>query len=80
VHDAEKKITSHKKKRSEIEVRQLARAAANLAPGGTAQDRALNAIPYLARYGPDLVHDLLDAIDMRPDRPAPEWTGVACDD
>jgi bacillithiol biosynthesis cysteine-adding enzyme BshC len=79
VHDAEKKVTRHKRKRSEIEVRQLGRAAANLAPGGTAQDRALNATPYLARYGPGLIHDLLDAIDLRPDRPAPDWTGVVCD-
>ncbi len=79
VHDAGKKVTRHLKKRSEIEVRQLGRAAANLAPGGTAQDRALNALPYLARYGPGLIHDLLDAIVITLDRPAPEWTGPVCD-
>jgi len=79
VTDAEKKVTRHMKKRSEIEVRQLGRAAANLAPGGTPQDRALNALPYLARYGPGLIHDLLDAIDVKPDRSVPGWTGVACE-
>lgn len=79
VHDAEKKVTRHLKKRSEIEVRQLGRAAANLAPGGTAQDRALNAVPYLARYGPGLVHDLLEAIPIELDRPLPEWMGPVCD-
>lgn len=77
---AERKITSHQKKRSETEIGQLGRLAASLAPAGVAQDRALCAIPFLARYGPGLVHDVLDAIEVRVDQPRPGWTGVVCHD
>ena len=79
VSEAGRKATSHLKKRSTVEVGQLRRTASSLGPGGAAQDRALNVIPYLARYGPGLVHDLLDAIDIRVDRARPDWTGVVCD-
>lgn len=80
VDDAGRKITSHKKKRSEIEIAQLGRAAASLAPAGVAQDRALNAIPFLAKYGSGLLRDLLDAIEMPVDRPRADWPGVVCGD
>jgi bacillithiol biosynthesis cysteine-adding enzyme BshC len=78
VESASRKITSHRKKRSGIETAQLGRAAASLAPAGAAQDRALNALPFLARYGPGLVADLRDAIEMPVDRPRPDWMGVVC--
>jgi bacillithiol biosynthesis cysteine-adding enzyme BshC len=78
VGHASRKVTAHLKKRNGIEVARLRRAATSLAPDGNPQDRMLNAIPWLARYGPDLIHDLLDAIEMRLDGPREDWSGVDC--
>ena len=80
VDSAEKKITSHLKKRSEIELDQLRKAALSLYPDGAPQERVLNALPLIARYGPGLLRDLLAAASPRLDRPRPAWRGVVCDD
>lgn len=74
----EKKITSHLKKRSEIEIEQLGKAAVNLHPDGSPQERMLNALPLLARYGPGLLRDIASAITLNLDRTATQWTGVKC--
>ncbi len=77
---AEKKMTSHLKKKSEVELEQLRKAAVNVFPGGEPQDRVLNILPYLARYGPGLLRDLAAAVGVQLDRAVPGWTGVVCDD
>ncbi len=47
----EKKITQAAKKRDETLRGQVGRIAAALLPGGRLQERALNVVPFLARYG-----------------------------
>ena len=78
---AEKKITSHRKKRSEIETEQLRKAASNLQPDGVAQERALNPLPLVARYGAGILADMAEAIQYPLPGPSPEgWNGVRCSD
>jgi uncharacterized protein YllA (UPF0747 family) len=78
---AEKKITSHRKKRSEIETEQLRKAASNLQPDGIAQERALNPLPLVARYGAGILADMAEAIQYPLPGPSPEgWNGVRCSD
>jgi bacillithiol biosynthesis cysteine-adding enzyme BshC len=76
---AEKKITSHLKKRSEVEIEQLRKAAANLYPDGAPQERVLNVVPFLARYGQELLEDMADAMQIRLEQPNPRWSGVRCE-
>lgn len=78
VENAEKKILSHLKKRGEIEIDQLRKAAANLYPGGAPQERVLNIFPLLARYGPGLLRDLAGVMQVAPDRSMAGWSGVDC--
>jgi bacillithiol biosynthesis cysteine-adding enzyme BshC len=63
-HDVEKKLLQHLKKREETELGQIARARAAVWPSGKPQERVLTVAPFLARYGPSLLEQLLDA--MRP--------------
>jgi bacillithiol biosynthesis cysteine-adding enzyme BshC len=49
--ELEKKIVHHLKQKNQILISQLAKARHNLFPLGKPQERVLNAIPYLARYG-----------------------------
>ena len=61
-HDAEKKLVQHLKKREETELTQLARARTAVWPQGKPQERLLTLAPFLARYGPALLDELLGAI------------------
>jgi bacillithiol biosynthesis cysteine-adding enzyme BshC len=61
-HDIEKKLVHHLKKREEIELAQLTRARTAVWPQGKPQERLLTLAPFLARYGPVLLTDLLGAI------------------
>jgi bacillithiol biosynthesis cysteine-adding enzyme BshC len=80
VDGAEKKVASHLKRKSDVVLEQLRKAAVNLFPENAPQERVLNVLPYLARYGPDLLGDVARAmqVEMVPDG-APGWTGVRCD-
>jgi bacillithiol biosynthesis cysteine-adding enzyme BshC len=60
--DVERKLVQHLKKRQETELSQLARARTAVLPAGKLQERGLTVAPFLARYGPDLLNDLLDEI------------------
>jgi bacillithiol biosynthesis cysteine-adding enzyme BshC len=75
---AEKKITSHLKKRSEVELEQLAKAAVNLYPEGTHQERVLSLLPLIARYGPGLLADLASIMEPEFDGSFDGWNGVEC--
>jgi bacillithiol biosynthesis cysteine-adding enzyme BshC len=77
LNDVEKKITGHLRQRNDILVEQLRKAAANLYPEGAAQERMLNPLPYLARYGPDLVRALAAAMDLEP-HALVSWPGPEC--
>jgi len=61
-HEVEKKLLHHLKKRQETELAQLARARAAVWPQGKPQERVLNVVPFLARYGPSLLGEIRDAI------------------
>ena len=78
LNDVEKKITGHLRQRNEILIEQLRKAAANLYPEGVAQERVLNPLPYVARYGPELVGAVAAAMDLEL-RPLASWSGPECD-
>ncbi len=78
LREAEKKILSHAKAKSAETVEQLEKAAANLFPRGTPQERVLNVLPYLARYGPELLTAIAEALPIAIDAHAPGWQGVEC--
>jgi bacillithiol biosynthesis cysteine-adding enzyme BshC len=74
----ERKIVGHLKKRRGDEIRQLRRVSLNLYPDGAPQERVLNLLPYLARYGPGLLRDIAAAMDAPLDRRAADWQVVDC--
>ncbi|MCI0433040.1 MAG: bacillithiol biosynthesis cysteine-adding enzyme BshC [Gemmatimonadetes bacterium] len=78
VHATEKKILSHVRRRSAVETAQLRRIAAHLFPDGVPQERALNILPLLGRFGDGLLHDISDAMTVTLDRSAPVWQGADC--
>ena len=61
--DIEKKLVQHLRKRQETELGQIARARALVLPNGKPQERVLTVAPFLARYGPALIGDLVGAIE-----------------
>ena len=60
--DAEKRLVSHLKKRQATETQQIARARELILPLGRPQERVLTVAPWLARYGPALLRELLGVI------------------
>jgi uncharacterized protein YllA (UPF0747 family) len=80
VEKAGKKVASHLRKKNAIALSQLRRAAANIQPDGTPQERVFGVLPYLARYGAGILPDLAEAMDVSIDRKMPAWTGVRCPD
>jgi bacillithiol biosynthesis cysteine-adding enzyme BshC len=61
--DAEKKLVSHLKKRQTTETQQIARARELVFPLGKPQERVHTIAPWLAKYGPSLLTDLLGTIE-----------------
>jgi bacillithiol biosynthesis cysteine-adding enzyme BshC len=57
----ERRFTAAAKRTLDEEVRQIGTARGSLFPGGRRQERALNFIPLLARYGPDLIEQMRGA-------------------
>jgi hypothetical protein len=78
IADSERKVATHLRKRMSIELGQLARAADGIAPRGAPQERVLNVLPFLARYGPELLHDLRAMLRPGFSDVAPDWSGVRC--
>ena len=72
----ERKITAHLKKRRADEIRQIRRVSMNLHPDGAPQERVLNVLPYLARYGPGLLRDAARAMEAKLGDTAPDWHDV----
>jgi hypothetical protein len=48
----------------------------NLHPDGAPQERVLNVLPYLARYGPGLLRDAARAMEAKLGDTAPDWHDV----
>ncbi|HEX2094658.1 MAG TPA: bacillithiol biosynthesis BshC, partial [Longimicrobiaceae bacterium] len=63
--DAERKIVSAIARRSEEVTRGVRRVLAELRPNGEPQERVLNALPYLAVYGPDLLEEIAGEMEVR---------------
>jgi bacillithiol biosynthesis cysteine-adding enzyme BshC len=59
--EAEKRLVNHLKKRQVTENQQIARARELVLPLGKPQERVLTLAPWLARYGPPVLHELLKA-------------------
>lgn len=78
LEEIEKKIVQHLKKQNAIGVEQIEKAAVNLFPLGQPQERVLNVVPYMARYGPALLDAIAQAIHVELGAPAPAWSGVLC--
>jgi bacillithiol synthase len=58
----EKKLVRHLKKAEHLTATQLRRAAEAVFPGSGLQERTLNSMSYLSRYGMDLVDTLIQAV------------------
>jgi len=67
VADVEKRIVSQLKKQNDIVVQQLAKARLSLFPFGKPQERILNIVPYLIRYGSPFLDSAMDCCI--------EWSG-----
>jgi bacillithiol biosynthesis cysteine-adding enzyme BshC len=62
VDDAEKRLVNHLKKRQATETQQITRARELVLPLGRPQERVVTLAPWLARYGPSLLDELLRVI------------------
>ncbi len=63
VNDVEKRLVAHLKQANDVLVQQIAKARSNLYPLGKPQERVLNPVPYLVRYGRAYVTEALAAAD-----------------
>jgi bacillithiol biosynthesis cysteine-adding enzyme BshC len=61
VGEIEKKLLQHMKRRVETELGQINRARALVRPEGKPQERCFTVAPYLGRYGPRFLDDVLSA-------------------
>jgi uncharacterized protein YllA (UPF0747 family) len=80
VSEVEKKIRQHVRLKEETELEQIEKAAANLVPAGKPQERVLNVHQYLARYGDELIPEILDRMEIELGDKVDGWPGVDCDD
>lgn len=62
--DAERKIVQSVKRENEIALGQLEKAQLHLFPEGKPQERVLNALYYLARYGNPFIDALVDGFEV----------------
>jgi uncharacterized protein YllA (UPF0747 family) len=60
----EKKIVQAAKKQNDIAVGQIRKAGDHLYPNGHLQERVLNIVPFLLKYGPAFVDKLDEAINL----------------
>lgn len=60
---AERKLVRALRRRDSDANRQLARLLATLRPGGEPQERVLNVVPWIARYGPGFLPALAGAVE-----------------
>jgi len=60
----EEKVVRAHKKTNEVLIQQLDKASVHLFPEGQLQERVLNVFPYLIRYGPSLLPQLMEAVDV----------------
>jgi bacillithiol biosynthesis cysteine-adding enzyme BshC len=64
LYGLEKKILSAHKKKNDTLRQQLYRLSANLYPSGVYQERVLNIVPWLCKYGPGLIDEIASVVDI----------------
>jgi bacillithiol synthase len=80
VSAAERRIETQLGEKNARAVATLERAAGSLAPGGVPQERILNVASFVARYGPDVLHALYEAIEIPVGDGAIGWDGPECEE
>jgi bacillithiol synthase len=78
IAEAEQRILRHARLRSDVSIAQLRRVADSLRPGGGPQERGLNLLPFLARYGDGLFDAILASFEIPLDRSSTEWEPMKC--
>lgn len=63
INKLEEKAQQHHRKNCEVGLRQFERLGAHLYPNGL-QERMVSVVPYLIKYGPDLVGRLVEGLDV----------------
>ena len=63
IQETEKKLIQHLKRRQATELAQIAKARTMILPENKPQERVLNVVSFLARYGPSLIPELSHAIE-----------------
>jgi bacillithiol synthase len=58
------KAIEAQKRKNDVAVRQLEKSLDALLPGGTLQEREINIVYYMNKYGPELVHWLMRELDI----------------
>ena len=76
--DIEQRVMRGLKAQNEIALEQIAKARANLYPSGKPQERVLNPLQYLVRYGDGFVAQVRASIGIDLAQAFPSWTGVEC--
>lgn len=76
--ELEKRMMRQLKAQNEIALEQIEKARVNLFPAGRPQERVLNPLQYLARYGDAFLERVRAQITIEMNADAPAWTGVEC--
>jgi bacillithiol biosynthesis cysteine-adding enzyme BshC len=58
------KSNAAQRRKNEAAVRQIEKASGGFLPGGVLQERGLNVLYYLNKYGPDLMRSLFENLDI----------------
>lgn len=76
--ELEKRVMRQLKAQNEISLDQIEKARVNLFPAGRPQERVLNPLQYLTRYGESFLVQVRETISFDLDLEASGWTGVEC--
>ncbi|MGB6032908.1 MAG: bacillithiol biosynthesis BshC, partial [Bacteroidota bacterium] len=64
LENLKEKTSAAQRRKNEAAVRQIEKASSGLLPGGTLQERELNVLFYLNKYGPELLRSLFEELDI----------------
>jgi bacillithiol synthase len=64
INKLEEKARQQHRKNCEVAIRQFDRLKAQLQPAGGLQERSVSMLPYVAKYGPDLVARLVEEVPL----------------
>ncbi len=75
--DLERRVLAGVKRREASVMRDIATVRGSLYPGGTRQERQLSFVPFLAKYGPELVDAMLGAARLHARALVGDVTSIA---